>query len=64
MTRTRDLLITSEMHYRLCYTSSISLDIISVFKEKVNSFLYWDEFGLHEEEINGIIFFDEAYEVR
>ena len=24
VTRTRDLLITSEMHYRLCYTSMIS----------------------------------------
>ena len=23
VTRTRDLLITSEMHYRLCYTSKI-----------------------------------------
>ena len=30
VTRTRDLLITSEMHYRLCYTSNISLNIISV----------------------------------
>ena len=41
VTRTRDLLITSEMHYRLCYTSIICLAIISVFQLKVNSFLYW-----------------------
>ena len=64
MTRTRDLLITSEMHYRLCYTSIISLAIISVLKRKVNSFLYWGEIGLHEAENNGIIIYNEAYEVR
>ena len=39
LTRTGDLLITSEMHYRLCYTSNSSLSIISVFLEVVNSFL-------------------------
>ena len=40
VTRTRDLLITSEMHYRLCYTSIYiySLVIIAVKTGKVNSF--------------------------
>ncbi len=38
LTRTGDLLITSEMHYRLCYTSVISLIIISTFIEIVNWF--------------------------
>ena len=37
VTRTRDLLITSEMHYRLCYTS-ISLNIIMVSGCIVNCF--------------------------
>ena len=37
VTRTRDLLITSEMHYRLCYTS-ISLSIIMVLGSIVNCF--------------------------
>ena len=37
--RTRDLLITSEMHYRLCYTSAYSLNIITIFLGIVNSFL-------------------------
>ena len=37
VTRTRDLLITSEMHYRLCYTS-ISLNIIMVLGFIVNCF--------------------------
>ncbi len=37
VTRTRDLLITSEMHYRLCYTSVVhSLIIISVLRIIVN----------------------------
>ena len=39
VTRTRDLLITSEMHYRLCYTSAFSLSIITIFPGIVNSFL-------------------------
>ena len=43
LTRTGDLLITSEMHYRLCYTSIYrklpSLDIISVIDRNVNCFL-------------------------
>ena len=39
LTRTGDLLITSEMHYRLCYTSRcLSEVIISVFGGIVNSF--------------------------
>ena len=36
VTRTRDLLITSEMLYRLSYTSICSLAIISVFRFRVN----------------------------
>ena len=39
LTRTGDLLITSEMHYRLCYTSVVSLNIISAEEGKVNIFL-------------------------
>ena len=40
VTRTRDLLITSEMHYRLCYTSDcVSGVIISRKIQIVNSFL-------------------------
>ena len=39
LTRTGDLLITSEMHYRLCYTSRVSLNIISAEEGKVNIFL-------------------------
>ena len=39
LTRTGDLLITSEMHYRLCYTSVVSLNIISAEEGKVNTFL-------------------------
>ncbi len=40
LTRTGDLLITSEMHYRLCYTSILfSLNIISIFYPNVNCFL-------------------------
>ena len=39
LTRTGDLLITSEMHYRLCYTSVVSLSIISAEEGKVNIFL-------------------------
>ena len=39
LTRTGDLLITSEMHYRLCYTSVASLNIISAEEGKVNTFL-------------------------
>ena len=38
LTRTGDLLITSEMHYRLCYTS-IRPVIISGFALDVNSFI-------------------------
>ncbi len=38
MTRTRDLLITSEMHYQLCYTSIFSPIIISAIGLNVNSF--------------------------
>ena len=38
MTRTRDLLITSEMHYRLCYTSIFSPIIISAIGLKVNTY--------------------------
>ena len=38
LTRTGDLLITSEMHYRLCYTSIFSLIIIPEIRRKVNSF--------------------------
>ena len=40
VTRTRDLLITSEMHYRLCYTSEYFPVIILSSPGKVNSFLY------------------------
>lgn len=40
LTRTGDLLITSEMHYRLCYTSRpLSQSIIPIIPEIVNSFL-------------------------
>ena len=35
LTRTGDLLITSEMHYRLCYTSIKSEVIILAFGRKV-----------------------------
>ena len=38
LTRTGDLLITSEMHYRLCYTSRITLRIIKGFSLLVNRF--------------------------
>ena len=39
LTRTGDLLITSEMHYRLCYTSMpFSHAIIAVFQWIVNCF--------------------------
>ena len=31
LTRTGDLLITSEMHYRLCYTSVLNLSYYSGF---------------------------------
>ncbi len=37
LTRTGDLLITSEMHYRLCYTS-VRLSIISAFPADVKGF--------------------------
>ena len=40
LTRTGDLLITSEMHYRLCYTSVFCLDIISGFRKIVNCFFH------------------------
>ena len=40
LTRTGDLLITSEMHYRLCYTSILfSQFIIATNFGKVNCFL-------------------------
>ena len=40
LTRTGDLLITSEMHYRLCYTSNfLSPVIISKFRQIVNNYL-------------------------
>ena len=39
MTRTRDLLITSEMHYRLCYTSIFSPIIIAMTGPNVNIIL-------------------------
>ena len=38
LTRTGDLLITSEMHYRLCYTSIFCHVIISVFPGNVNMY--------------------------
>ena len=34
VTRTRDLLITSEMHYRLCYTSILNPNYYSGFLQK------------------------------
>ncbi len=37
MTRTHDLLITNQLHYRLCYTSD--LYIIILFLEFVKGFL-------------------------
>ena len=37
LTRTGDLLITSEMHYRLCYTSITSSFIIAALWEKVKT---------------------------
>ena len=55
MTRTRDLLITSEMHYRLCYTSGICPVIISVFRKNVNSFLPKSQIGLQRRKNHGII---------
>ena len=39
LTRTGDLLITSETHYRLCYTSICNLFSILFFRQLVNSFL-------------------------
>ena len=39
LTRTGDLLITSEMHYRLCYTSVFSPIIIPLIGPNVNIFL-------------------------
>ncbi len=56
MTRTRDLLITSEMHYRLCYTSKICPVIISVFRKNVNSFLPKSQIGLQHGKNHAIIF--------
>ena len=38
LTRTGDLLITSEMHYRLCYTSASIPDIIAERSAIVNSY--------------------------
>ena len=38
LTRTGDLLITSEMHYRLCYTSIICPIIIMGIGQNVNPF--------------------------
>ena len=40
LTRTGDLLITSEMHYRLCYTSVESFNIISFILAVVNWFFH------------------------
>ena len=36
-TRTGDLLITSEMHYQLCYTSIFCSGILTQVTDKVNS---------------------------
>ena len=44
MTRTRDLLITSEMHYRLCYTSRFNCQIIIAKSlEKVNRIFFAED---------------------
>ena len=55
LTRTGDLLITSEMHYRLCYTSLFeSLIIISIFQHLVNFFFcslvfsFWTHYACNQ----------------
>ena len=51
LTRTGDLLITSEMHYRLCYTSiPFSHAIIAVFQRLVNCFCAITDPDLHPQE--------------
>ena len=34
MTRTHDLLITNQLHYRLCYTSVLNFDNVSIIPDK------------------------------
>ena len=33
MTRTHDLLITNQLHYRLCYTSVLDFDNVSIIPD-------------------------------
>ena len=33
MTRTHDLLITNQLHYRLCYTSVLNFDNVSIIPD-------------------------------
>ena len=52
LTRTGDLLITSEMHYRLCYTSILRSSIIPIIFHNVNRKILM---GLHTKKNCAII---------